>query len=68
MSRLGRGSEEFPEAIGCQPSVSGDSAHGERVDWIVPRNRNDSGVIGHDDVLALARDTKADLLKRSNGI
>ena len=68
MSRLGRGSQKFSELIGCQPSVAGDSAHGECVDGIVARNRDDSGVIGHDDVFALPRDSETGLLERANGV
>ncbi len=47
--------------------VLNDAAHREGIDRIVARNRKDTLAIGHDDVLALASDPEARLLKRSHG-
>jgi len=63
LSRLGRRLDEFSEIIRRESCVTGDSTHRERVDGVVARNGDDSGAVGHDDVLALARDSKTDLLE-----
>ncbi len=65
MSRLGRGLQELSKLIGCQPCVASDSAHGERVDGVVAWDRDDAGIVGHDDVFALPGDSKAGFLKRA---
>ena len=49
-------------------SVARDTAHGEGVDGIVPRNGENPSAIGHYDVLALADDTEAGFLEGTNCI
>ena len=58
------GSQGRLELLDSETGVSDDSAHGERVDRIVPRNSNDSCAIGHHDVFALTSDAEASLFER----
>ena len=58
--------KEFPELLGSETGILGDTAHRQRVDGVVPRNRDDPGAVGHDDVLALANDPEVCLLECSN--
>jgi hypothetical protein len=48
--------------------VTNDAAEGEGVDRIVAWNRNYSGAIGHNDVLALPDDYEPGLLERAYGV
>jgi hypothetical protein len=61
------GSQQRLELLNGETGVAHDSAHRERVDRIVARNRDDPGTVSHDDVLALACDLKASLFERFHG-
>ena len=65
---LGNGLQEFAKFIGCQTSIADNPAHGERVDRIVSGDRDDSSVIGHDDVFTLTGNPESCLLERAHGI
>jgi hypothetical protein len=65
---LGADSQEFTKLIGSQSGIAYDSAHRESVDGVVTRDRDDSGVVGHDDVFALPCDSEPGLLERANGV
>lgn len=56
------------ELLGRQTSISRDSAHREGIDGIVTRNGHNALAVGHDDMLALARDAKADLLEHPDRV
>jgi len=62
-----RVSQQRPEILNGEAGVAYDPTHRERVDGIVARNRDDSGAVGHNDVLALASDSKPGLFERSHG-
>jgi hypothetical protein len=47
-------SEKMSKLVDSQARVANNSAHCESVDWIMPRNGEDSVTIGHDNVPALA--------------
>ena len=55
------GSQQRPELLGGEAGVAYDPTHGESVDWIMARDRDNSGTVSHYDVLALASDSKAGL-------
>ncbi len=61
-------SEKFFELFDRQPSVASDAAHGESVDWVVPRNSHDANTVRHNDMFALANDAEVCLLKRADSI
>ena len=48
--------------------IARDTTHGEGIDGIVPRNRNDARAVAHYDVLSLAHDSKASFLKRAHSV
>jgi hypothetical protein len=58
--------EEISKPIDSQARVANNSAHCESVDWIMPRNGEDSLAIGHDNGLALAENAKSSAFQRSN--
>jgi hypothetical protein len=48
--------------------ASRDTAHGECIDGIVPRDGNDAQTIAHDNMLPLTRDMKAGFLESAHGV
>jgi hypothetical protein len=60
--------QEFAKLLDRKPGITRDTAHGDGVNRIVTRNGEDSRPIAHHDVLALTKDNKACLFKRSNRI
>ena len=52
LDRAPRSSEELPELLNRQTGIDDDTAHRERVDWIVTGNGEDASSIRHDDVSA----------------
>lgn len=65
-SLLGGGSQKFAERIGGETCVAHDSAHRERIDWIMPRNGEDSRSVRHHNVLTLPNYPEASFLQRSH--
>jgi hypothetical protein len=63
-----RPSEESLGLFHAEARVAGNAAHGERIYWIVPRNRHDANAVRHDDMLTLAHNAKARLLHGPDGI
>lgn len=63
-----RRSQQLTKLLRRQAGIPRNPTHRERVDRIVPWNRQDPVSIGHDDMLALASDPEPDLLKRANCI
>jgi len=61
------GSQQRPELLGGEAGVAYDPTHRESVDWIMARDRDNSGTVSHYDVLALASDSKAGLFQGSHG-
>ena len=60
--------EQIAKLLYAQTRVTHDATEGERVDGVVARNRENARALGHDDVLALANDREAGLLKGADGI
>lgn len=60
--------QESLELVDRQASITDDSTHRERVDWVRAGNREDPRTIRHHNVLALARHAKPDLLKSPHSI
>jgi hypothetical protein len=60
--------QELPEGALIQSGVPDYPAHGERVDRIMARDREDSDTVRHDDVPSLARDTEAGLFEGANRV
>ena len=52
----------------AQSGVPNNVAHGDCVDRIVPRNRDNSSPVRHHDMLALPRDPKSHLLKGADSV
>ena len=52
-------SKQTAELLRRETSIAHNTAHGERVHRIVPRNGHDPSSVGHDDVLALPGDPEA---------
>ena len=50
----------------CRPGVAHDAAEREHVDWAVPGNRQDAGVVCHGDVFTLPFDGEVGLLQSAN--
>ena len=61
-------SQQRLERVDGQASVAYDTAHGEGVHGIVAGDGQNTDAVGHDDVLALAGDTKTSFLQGTNGI
>src|SRR5262245_61564815 len=61
-------SKELAKFLGRQSGILHDSAHGERLDRIVPRNGHLPDAIAQDDVLPLPDDLKLGLLKGADRI
>ena len=61
------GSQQRLELLNRETGVAYDSTHRERVDRIVAWDRDNPGAVSHDDVLALASDSKASLFERFHG-
>jgi hypothetical protein len=53
--------------LGRQSGVLNDSAHRERINWIVSGDGHDPPTVGHDDVLTLPRNPKPGPLECPNG-
>ena len=51
-----------------QTSIACDSTHGECIYGIVSGDGHDPQAIGHDDMFALTRDSKADFFESADGI
>jgi len=56
-----------PKLLQVQTRVPDDAAHGERIDWIVAWNRQDSRPIRHDNMRALAKNPEARFFQSGNG-
>jgi len=61
------GSKQRSELLNGEARVVDDSTHRECVDRIVARDSDNSGAVSHDDVFALASDSKASLFERFHG-
>jgi hypothetical protein len=61
-------SEQGSELVDGEASVSNDTAHGDRIDRVVPRDHDFAPTIGHDNVPPLPDDLETDLLQGTNGI
>jgi hypothetical protein len=59
-------SEKLAELPRRKAGILDNAAHRERVYGVMPWDGHDPPAVGHDDVLALPRDLKANLLKRPN--
>lgn len=62
------GSQQSAKFVDGKARITYDATHGQRVDRIMARDRENARAIGHDDVLALTGDAKADFLESSDGI
>ena len=60
--------QEVFERVDGEAGVTHDTAHGEGVNGIVAGDGQNTDAVGHDDVLALAGDTKISFLQGTNGI
>ena len=60
--------EQIPKLFHGKAGISGDTAHGKRVDGVVTRNRDDPLTIAHHNVFSLTRDSKPGLLKRPDSV
>ena len=60
--------QELAKLVGRETGVAHDSPHGEGVDRVGSWDREDSGAVGHDHVLALAKYPKSGLLQCTNGL
>jgi hypothetical protein len=61
-------SKQLAEFVRCQTGIPNDSAHGERLDRIMPRKDDLASPVAHHDVLALSDDLEAGFLQSANGI
>lgn len=66
--RIVGSSQELAKLFDGQARVPHDSTHGESIDGIVSRDRQDSDTVGHGDMFAVTRDAKARFLKSSHRI
>ena len=66
--RAGGRLEELAEIVDREPGVAHDAAHGVGVDRVGSWDRENPRPVGHDHVLALAKNPKARLLQRANGL
>ena len=55
------------ELFDAETSVTNDAAHGEFIDWVVARDRENAAPVTHHNVLPLADDLETDLLQSTNG-
>jgi hypothetical protein len=60
--------QKFQKPFNGETRVANNSTESERVDGVVPRNRENSCTVRHDDVLTLAHDGEASLLKGTHHI
>lgn len=60
--------QQFTKLLDRQASIASDTAHGECIDRIVPRDGHDALAIAHDDMFSLSRDAKAGFLERTYGV
>src|SRR6266576_3745149 len=51
-------SEKFSKLLDRESCIPNDAAHRERVHRIVPRDRQDTHAVGHDDMLPLPHDSE----------
>jgi len=58
--------QQLAKFLDCKSSITNDTTESEGVDWIVPWDGEYARAIGHNDVLALARDCKTSLFKGVN--
>ena len=61
-------SQELLECFDRQARIAHKTAHGEGVDRIVPRNRDDADAVGDNDVLPLTNDAKLGLFEGPNRV
>ena len=59
--------KEPPEFFYTEPCVADDSTHSECIDWVVPRNGQDTSSVRHDDMSSLPENPKACLFQGSYG-
>ncbi len=59
--------EQIAKLLGRQPGILSDSTHGVCIDRVVSGDGHDPLTVGHDNVLALSRNSEANLLKCPNG-
>ena len=59
--------QQCPKLIDGQAGIANDTAHGERVDWIVAWDRDDSAPFRHADVLAFSDYFEASFLESCHG-
>ncbi len=59
-------SQQRTEFLDSEAGIPHDPAHRKRVNRIVPRDRDDSCAVSHDNMLALAGDSKTCLFERSD--
>src|SRR6266478_5742489 len=62
------GLQKGAELLRREAGGLGNSAHGQGVDRSMARNREANASLAHDDVLALPRDPKSDLLEDTHGL
>ena len=60
--------KQFSKLLDGKTSVPGNATHGERVDRVMARNRDDPLAVAHHDVLSLAKDSESCLLQRPYGV
>jgi hypothetical protein len=62
-------SEQLTECLDSQAGVVNYAAHRQGVDWIMPRNSDDTSFsIGHHNMLSLPNDSKTGSFKRPDGL
>lgn len=61
-------SEKLLELFDVESRITSDASHRKSVNWIVARNRHNANAIRHHNVLTLAHDAKACLLKSPDRI
>ena len=68
MARCSRRLQQFTKLLDGQAGIASDTAHGECIDRIVPRDSHDALAIAHDDMLPLTRDAKAGFLECAHSV
>ncbi len=59
-------SKKHPEFLYAEPCVADDSTHGERIDWVMAWNGQDTSSVRHDNMSALPENPKACLFQCSH--
>ena len=60
--------QQFPELLLRKSGVTHDPTHRVRVDWVVARDGENAGAVGHHNMLSLSKHSEARLLQSSDSV